>query len=67
MFKTFRKTSEDVSCEQDVSLAWALSVKNGFLNSGAFSPNYSVFGHNVNTPSVLTDKRPALQFTKSYS
>ena len=54
-----------MSCEPDVALAWALSAKNGLQNSGDFNSNQLVFGHNVNTPSVLTDQLPALQATTS--
>ena len=65
LFEAFSKTLEDVSCEPEVALAWALSAKNALQNSGGFTPNQLVFGHNVNTPSIITDKIPALQPTTS--
>lgn len=40
-------------CEPEVALVWDLT------------PNQSIFGHNVNKPSVLTYKVPALQPTTS--
>ena len=54
------KTIEDVRCAPDVALAWAVSAKNALQNHGGFSPNQLVFGRNINNPSVLTDKPPAL-------
>ena len=60
------KTFEDVRCAPDVALAWAVSAKNALQNHGGFSPNQLVFGRNINTPSVLTDRLPALtQVTSS--
>ena len=54
------KTIEDVKCAPDVALAWAVSAKNALQNHGGFSPNQLVFGRNINTPSVLIDRTPAL-------
>ena len=47
--------------EPDVVLAWALKTKKQSQNNGGFTPNQLVYEHNVNTPSVLTDKLSPLQ------
>ena len=65
LFEAFSKTLEEVSCEPEVALAWALSAKNSLQNHCGFTQNQLVFGHNVNTPSLLTDKLPALEPTTS--
>ena len=59
------KTLEDVRCDPDVALAWAVCAKNALQNNGGFSPNQLVFGRNINTPSVLTDNPPALSSVTS--
>ena len=61
IFEAFMKTMEDVTCEAEVALAWAISAKNALQNRGGYSPNQLVFGHNTNTPSVLSDDLPALE------
>lgn len=53
LLEAFSKTL-DVSCEPEV--AWALNTKNGLQNIGGFTPNHLVFGHIVNTSSILTYK-----------
>ena len=52
---------EDVKCDMETALAWAVSLKNGLQNHGRYSPNQLVFGTNVNLPSVITDLAPALK------
>ena len=59
MLQAFNTTLEDVYCEPEVVLAWALKSKNGLQISGGFVNNQLVFRHNLNNPSVLTDKLPA--------
>ena len=63
--EVFQKTLLDVGCEPEVALAWATSAKNALQNYCRYSPNQLVFGFNVNTPTVLTDKLPALTSTTS--
>ena len=65
LYETMMKTQEDAKCEPDVALAWACSAKNALQNHAGFSPNQLVFGHNVNLPTILTDKLPALESTTS--
>ena len=55
----------DVKCEPQIALPWAVSAKNALQNHGGFSPNQLVFGHNINTPCILTDKVPAPESTIS--
>jgi len=65
LYETMMKTIEETKCEPSIALAWACSAKNALLNNNGFSPNQLVFGHNVNLPTVLTDKLPALTPTTS--
>jgi len=65
LFETMMKTKEDAACDADVALAWACSAKNALQNHGGYSPNQLVFGYNVNLPTVLTDRLPALETTTS--
>ena len=48
-----------------MALAWAVSAKNVLQNCGGYSPNQLVFGRNVNMPTVLEDKLPALESNTS--
>ena len=60
-----QKTLDDVKCALDMALAWAVSAKNALQNCGGYSPNQLVFGRNVNMPTVLEDKLPALESNTS--
>ena len=64
LYEAMVKTQKDVGCDPETALAWAVSAKNSLQNHG-FSPNQLVFGHNVNMPTVLTDKVPAFESTTS--
>ena len=55
------KTIADEKCESEVALSWAVAAKNSLQSHCGVSPNMMVFGRNTNTPSVLTDKLPALE------
>ena len=44
-----KKIHEDVKCEADVALAWAVSAKNSLSNVNGFSPNQLVFSFSPNT------------------
>jgi hypothetical protein len=59
------KTMEDAKVDMSTALAWAVSAKNALQNVNGYSPNQLVFGMNVNLPSVLTDRPPALESTTS--
>ena len=57
--EAMQKTLDDVKCELDMALAWAVSAKNALQNCVGYSTNQLVFGRNVNMPAVLEDKLPA--------
>ena len=59
------KTQKDVGCDPETARAWAVNAKNSVQNHAGFSPNQLAFGHNVNMPTVLTDKFPAFESTTS--
>ena len=48
-------------CDMFKALAWAVSPKTALQNVNGHSPHQLVFDMNVNLPSILTDKAPALQ------
>ena len=56
-----RKIVDDVSCDVDVALAWAVSARNALANNLGFSPNQLVFGRNPVVPTVLVDDPPAFE------
>ena len=56
-----KKTIEEEKGDPEIALAWAISAKNALHNNSGCSPNELIFGYNVNSPSVLTDKLPALE------
>ena len=65
LYETMMKTLDEVNCDSEVALAWALSSKNTLQNKGGYSPNQLVFGYNTNLPTLLTDFPPALEGTTS--
>ena len=52
--------SDSPECSLEVALAWSINAKNSLHNVYGFSPSQLVFGRNLNIPSILTDKLPAL-------
>ena len=63
LYEAAMKTKDDIGCSLETALAWAVAAKNGLQNHGGYSPNQLVLGSNVNIPSVLHDKIPALTTT----
>ena len=59
--EAMQKTLDDVKCELDVALAWAVSAKDALQNCGGYSPNQFVLRRDVNMPTVLEEKPPALE------
>ena len=59
--EAMKKTIEEEKCDPEIALAWAISAKNALHNNSGYSPNELIFGYNVNSLSVLTDKLPALE------
>ena len=60
-----QKTLDDVKCELDMALVWAVSAENALQNCSGYSPNQLVFVRNVNMPTVLEDKLSALESNTS--
>ena len=58
--KAMLKTIKDIKCAPDVALAQTVSTINALQNHGSFSPNQLVFGSNINTPKVITDRPSVL-------
>ena len=55
------KTLEDINCDLQLAVSWAVSAKNSLKNVHGFSPNQLVFGKNPNFPNVCDDLLPALE------
>ena len=55
------KIKEDVKCDWDTALAWAVSAKNSLVNHNGYSPMQVVFRRNPNLPTTLTAELPALE------
>ena len=60
--ESIRKVMEDnADMSLETAVVWAVSAKNTLINNSGYSPNMIVFGRNPNTPSVLTNKLPAME------
>ena len=55
------KIKNDVKCDWEMALAWAISAKNALINSNGYCPAQLVFGCNGNFPNTINDKLPALE------
>ena len=53
------KIRDDINCQWETALAWALNAKNSFINVSGFSPHQLVFGKSVNLPSTMNDNLSA--------
>ena len=60
LYETMMKTMEDVQCNMETALAWAVCAKNMLQNASGYSPNQLVFGSNVKLPSIESDEPPAV-------
>ena len=65
LYETMMKTMEDVNCNMETALAWAVSAKNTLQNISGYSPNQLVFGSNFILPSVDSDAPPAMNTATS--
>ena len=65
LYETMMKTKEDVKCNLETALAWAVCAKNSLMNVYGYSPNQLVFGRNVLLPSVENSDPPALDIPQS--
>ena len=52
---------EDINCDLQLAVSWAVSAKNSLKNVHGFSPNQLVFGKNPNFPNICDDLLPALE------
>ena len=50
---TVTKSMEDIKCDLQLAVSWAVSAKNSLKNVYSFSPNQLVFGKNSNFPTYL--------------
>ena len=50
---TVTKSMEDIKCDLQLAVSWAVSTKNSLKNVYSFSPNQLVFGKNSNFPTYL--------------
>ena len=55
------KVFEDMKCDINIALAWAVSAHNALANNSGFSPNQLVFGFNPAVPTVTNSPLPALE------
>ena len=55
------KIRDDVKCDYDIALAWAVSAKNALINQNDFSLAQLVFGKASNLPSTINNHLPALE------
>ena len=60
LYDTMMITMEDVNCNMETTLAWAVSAKNASQNTSGYSPNQLVFGPNFILPSIDSDAPPAM-------
>ena len=58
---TVTKTMEDIKCDLQLTVSWAVSAKNLLKNVHGFSPNQLVLGKNPNFSNVCDDLLPALE------
>ena len=63
MTEILLKVKDDINCQRDSALAWALNAKNSFINVSGFSPHQLVFGKNIKLPSAMNDQLSAGYFT----
>ena len=59
--ETVLEIKKDNKCDWETALAWSVCAKNSLINSKGFGPYQLVLGRNVNLPTVLSDKLPALK------
>ena len=58
--KLVLKILDDVNCETDIALAWAVAARNAYYNNSGYSPNQLVFGFNPSMPDIYNSKLPGL-------
>lgn len=53
-----KSVKEEVGCNLDIAISWAVNAKNSLSNTYGFSPHQLVFGSNPRVPSVLNEVEP---------
>ena len=59
--KLVLKILDDVNCDVQIALAWAVSARNAYYNNSGFSPNQLVFGFNPSMPDIYNSKVPGFE------
>ena len=65
LYETMMKTMEDVNCNMETALAWAVSAKNTLQNTSGYGPYQLVFGSYLILPSADSDAPPAMNTATS--
>ena len=61
------KIKDDVKCDYETALAWALSAKNSLSNNNGYSPTQLILGKNANLSNFIENNLPAQEpSTKSF-
>ena len=55
------KILDDVKCNIQMALAWAVSARNAYDNNSGYSPNQLVFGFNPAIPNIYNSNLPGLE------
>ena len=53
------KIKDDVGCDYETALSWAVSAKNTLYNYNGFTPSQLVFGLNATLPNFINNQVPA--------
>ena len=59
--KLVLKILDDVKCDIEIALAWAVSARNSYYNNAGYTPNQLVFGFNPSLPNIYNSKPPGLK------
>ena len=59
--KLVLKILDDVNCDTDIALAWAVAARNTYYNNSGYTPNQLVFGFNPSMPNIYNSKPPGLK------
>ena len=63
--KLVLKIVDDVNCDTDIALAWAVAARNAYYNNSGYSPNQLVLGFNPSMPTVYNSNPPGLKRVSS--
>ena len=57
----YLKIKEDVNCDMETALAWAVNAKNAVINNNGFSLSQTAYGKNPNLQSNVNNNLPAFE------